>query len=149
MNWVHIHLMTNHLPVFGTIIGLIILWVALVWRSPDLKSFALYYFVALGLASLLVFFTGEPAEEAIEHMAGISESVIERHEEASVVGLIMLEGVALFCLLGVFWRGRSLLRRSWYFPALLALVVATTLAMGWVANLGGKIRHSEIARVSH
>jgi hypothetical protein len=80
--------MTNHIPVIGIVIGLAILVFALVWRSTDLKRFALIYFVALGLMTVVVYLTGEPAEEAIEHMAGISESAIEKHEDASLAGLI-------------------------------------------------------------
>ncbi len=147
MNWVHIHLMTNHAPVIGIIVGLVLWAVAMAWKSQDLKRFALYYFVALGAVSLLVFLTGEPAEEAVEHAAGISEAVIERHEEASVFGLIAIELLALASLAGILFGRRQLLSRQWYSVALTVLALFSAATMGWVANLGGKIRHTEIDQV--
>lgn len=35
-----------------------------------------------------VYFTGEPAEELIEHLAGFSEPLVERHEEAALIATI-------------------------------------------------------------
>jgi hypothetical protein len=145
MSWVHIHLMTNHVPVIGAVIGLLLLAVAVFWRSEDLKKFSLYYFVGLALVTLLVFFTGEPAEEAIEHTAGISEALIERHEEASHFGLIAIELVALVSLTALLWPKLKLIQRDWFSRTMLALVMLAVATMAWVANLGGQIRHTEIS----
>src|SRR5690242_40768 len=111
MSWVHIHLMLNHIPVLGTGLGLVILTVASFWKSKDLERFALYYFVSLGLLSLLVYFPGEPAEESLEQVAGISKAVIERHEDASVYALIGIELVAVLALAGLYPRRWALRER--------------------------------------
>ncbi|MCM2278924.1 MAG: hypothetical protein NDJ89_12685 [Oligoflexia bacterium] len=144
MNWVHIHLMTNHVPVIGIVIGVILLVVTLAWKSPDLRRFALYYFVALGAATLLVYLTGEPAEEAIEHAPGISEAVIERHEKASVYGLIAVELLAALSLAGLLAKRSALATRPVFTRALLGVALLAAVILGWVANLGGKIRHTEL-----
>jgi hypothetical protein len=144
MSWVHVHLLTNHIPVIGVIIGLILLIVGMAWKSRDLERLMLYYFVVLGAISLLVFLTGEPAEKAIEHTVGVSEALIERHEEASVFGLITVEVVAAMSLIGIWLKRKNLIAQEWYMRVLLLLVVVASGTMGWVANLGGKIRHTEM-----
>lgn len=143
MNWVHIHLITNHIPVIGVIIGLIILTIGMLWKSQDLKRFSLYYFVALGAITLLVYFTGEPAEEAIEDLPGISKEIIETHEEASIYGLIFIEAIALFSLAGLASKTK-IIARSWYSKTLLLLVLLASISMARIAYLGGQIRHFEI-----
>jgi uncharacterized membrane protein len=143
MDWAHLHLMTNHLPVVGMIIGLVIFAVSLAWKSADLRKFSLYYFVVLGAASLVVFLTGEPAEELIERTRSVSEAAIERHEEASVIGLLAIEAVAVLSFAGIFFRKAEVASRAWFTRSLLALSLIASGVIGWVANLGGQIEHGQ------
>jgi beta-lactamase regulating signal transducer with metallopeptidase domain len=78
MNWAHIHLLLNHVPVLGTIFGLALLGYAVLKRSEALKRAALGVFVAVALLALPVYFTGEPAEEAVQSAAGVSKSSYRR-----------------------------------------------------------------------
>jgi hypothetical protein len=121
--------------------------VGMAWKSRDLQRFTLYYFVALGAITLLVFLTGEPAEEAIEHTAGVSEAMIERHEEASVFGLVAIEVVAAMSLIGIFLKRKTLIAQERYMRVLLLFVLVANGTMGWVANLGGQIRHTEMNEI--
>lgn len=144
MNWVHIHLMTNHVPVIGTTMGALILGYALWKNSAEMKRFGLGYFVVLGAIAILVYFTGGPAKEAIEHLPGFSEAIVERHEEASIFALVALLLVSTLSLVGLVFRSLHLAQRRFYWPALMSGVVVTAGLMGWVANLGGRVRHTEI-----
>jgi hypothetical protein len=90
-----------------------------------------------------VYFTGEPAEDAIERLAGVTDSVIEAHEAAALVSLIAVE------LLGVLGLAGLLLSRSRFSPMLVirsafGVALITAGLMAWTANLGGRIRHSEL-----
>jgi hypothetical protein len=84
MNWAHIHLSLNHLPVVGIIFGVLLLLLALLRKSEELKRVSLGVFVLTALLALPVYFTGEPAEEVVEHVPGVAESLIGRHENAAV-----------------------------------------------------------------
>jgi hypothetical protein len=86
-----------------------------------------------------VYFTGEPAEELIEHLAGFSEPLVERHEEAALIATI---GISILGLSAV--AGLTLRVGTWYPKAVLLLTLVVAALMGWTANLGGQIRHSEI-----
>lgn len=143
MNWTHVHLMLNHVPVLGTVFGFALLAWALMRRNETLQRVALWTFVLAAVAAIPVFLTGEPAEEMVENLAGTAERAIETHEEAGLVALIAVEAVGVLALAALLWfRQRALPR------ALIAVTVALALATaGWMvytANVGGQIRHSEL-----
>lgn len=143
MNWAHVHLMLNHLPVLGTIFGLLLLGWAALRRSEMLQRAALATFVLTGLAAIPVFLTGEPAEKVVEHLAGTAEQAIEAHEEAALVALIAVEALGALALTTlVLFRKRGVPR-----PLVGAALVCALATAGWMAqtaNLGGRIRHAEL-----
>jgi uncharacterized membrane protein len=143
MSSIHLHLLLNHVPVIGTVLGVLLLAVAVARRSDELGKVALWLFALLAGTSVLVFLTGEPAEELVEKLPGFSEALTERHEEAALVATIVMGLVGLFSLvvLAVFHK-RPLAR--WATPVAFVLSLGTAGVMGYAANLGGQIRHTEI-----
>jgi uncharacterized membrane protein len=135
--------MLNHVPVLGTMFGLGLLLFAF-WRKRDeLKKVALGIFVFSALFSVPVYLTGEPAEDAVKAF-GISEPLIESHEEAASVaftGVVVLGVVALAGLLR-FRRNKAV--PVWFGSLVLIASLAVSGFMAWTANLGGQIRHPEI-----
>ncbi len=143
MNTVHLHLLLNHVPVIGAVLGLLLLGVAFLRRSDELARVALGAFAFLGAVSVVVFLTGEPAEELVEKLPGFSEALTERHEEAALVATIVMGVVGFLSLTGLaVFRARALAR--WVVPAAFVLALGATATMGYAANLGGQIRHTEI-----
>jgi uncharacterized membrane protein len=65
MNLVHIHLLLNHFPTIGTIIGLGLYLVALIGKSDDLKRASLVVFVGIALITIPTYITGNASQEAI------------------------------------------------------------------------------------
>ncbi|HEX5082515.1 MAG TPA: hypothetical protein VFY40_10745 [Blastocatellia bacterium] len=144
MNWAHIHLSLNHLPVVGIIFGALLLLLALLRKSEELKRVSLGVFVFTALLALPVYFTGEPAEEVVEHLSGVAEPLIERHENAALFALLMAGGAGVVALAGLILFRRAEKMPGWIVAATLVLSLATSALMGWTANLGGQIRHTEI-----
>lgn len=142
MNWAHVHLILNHVPVLGTLFGLLLLAWGMVRRNESLQRAALATFFVAALVAIPVFLTGEPSEEAVEHLAGTAEQAIETHEDAALLSLISVELLGVIAVLSVIRRRAGLSR----FVARAALVVAVVTAglMARTANLGGKIRHAEL-----
>ena len=145
MNWAHIHLVVNHVPVLGTIFGLLLFGYAVVRRDEGLKRIGLAAFAIVALLALPVFFTGEPAEGVVKGTAGISEPVVEAHEGAALFALIAVELLGAVALAGllVTRRGRRPLPAAFARATVLVSVIAAGL-MARTANLGGKIHHTEI-----
>jgi hypothetical protein len=144
MTWAHLHLALNHVPVIGLPMALLLLAWALYRRSSELMRTSLGLLVLLGIVTIIVQLTGEPAEDLVEGLPGVLDSVIERHEEAALIGTIGMTALGLLALFGLwqFRGGRGLAR--WYPSTLLVAGVLLAGYFGWVANLGGQIRHSEI-----
>lgn len=144
MNLAHLHLVLNHLPVLGTGFGLALLIFGLWRRSDELKKTALGVLALVALAAVPVYLTGEPAEELVETVPGVSKPAMERHERAASVSFtgVLVIGVAATAGLVFFRRGKALPR--WFAMPMVASVMVVAGLMAWTANLGGQIRHTEI-----
>jgi hypothetical protein len=143
MNTVHLHLLMNHLPVVGTVIGALLLALALLRRSDELARISLGLFGLLGLVAVLVYLTGEPAEDAIEKLPGISDSLIDRHQDAALVATILVGAIGALALASLLiYRRRALPR--WVTVLGFGAALVASSGMAYTANLGGQIRHTEI-----
>lgn len=146
MNWPHVHLVLNHVPVLGSVFLLFLLAVGLARRSGELQRVSLWGVVALTLAVIPIKFTGDAAHTATKGWAGFDDAVIERHEQAAdqATTAVFLAGVAAAAGLFAARRGRSLPR--WAVFGTLLLLVVTFALMARAAGSGGKIRHPEAQR---
>jgi uncharacterized membrane protein len=143
MSTVHIHLLLNHVPVIGAVIGLGFLTVAILRRSDELARVTFWLYGLLAAASVVVYLTGEPAEDAVENLAGVSKAIIEQHEEAALVATIAMGAAGALALLATFVFRRKAIPRPVVGGGFVMALLITGL-MGYTANLGGQIRHTEI-----
>lgn len=146
MNDAHLHLLVNHLPIVGFAIALILLAATMLRRGDrGMFSATVLVLVISGIGAVAAQFTGEPAEEVVEHMADVSETLIETHERA---GLIATISAAITTLLAVVLCVITLRREGpvTIVPMLILLVaiLVTCGAMVWTGSTGGKIRHTEV-----
>ena len=144
MSWAHIHLALNHVPVIGLPIAVVLLGWAMIRRSAELTRASFVLLLVLASLTLLVQLTGEPAEDLVEGLPGVLDSMVERHEEAALIGTIGMAVLGLLALFGWWWSRAERRLARWYPAVMLVIGVLVTGYMGWVANLGGQIRHSEI-----
>lgn len=144
MSLVHLHLVLNHLPALGLVFAGALFLVALAKRSGPFQRVALWFLVVSALAAIPVYLTGESAEEAVERLPGVSEAIVERHEEAAGVAFAAMEGLGGLALLAALvFRRRPEVPRA-VAAGLVTLVVATSALFTWTGYLGGQIRHSEV-----
>lgn len=146
MDAAHIHLMLNHVPVLGAFatLGLIIL--ADFKDDAAFTRLALQFMVLMGILTLPVYFSGEPAEELIEHLPGVAESFIEEHERFAKFGLALTELVAVIGAVGLYTIRKKPDSIKSYWRSIEVVAFANVLLMIATANLGGKIRHTEIRK---
>ncbi len=144
MNATHLHLLLHHFPIIGTLLGVGIMLYGYLTASDQVKKAALWTWAAMAVIAIPVFLTGEPAEEAIEGLPAVSESLIEAHEDAATVAIWLMEALGLLSLLTlVLDKTKPAMSKSLVLGStLLGLVVFG--AMGRTGYLGGQIRHSEI-----
>lgn len=144
MNSVQMHLALTHVPVMLSLVGLVMLVVALVAQNTTLTKTAYVVLLIAGLAALPVFFSGEGTEEAVEHLPGVSEAVIERHEDVAKMAMISITAGGLLAVAALFsikWlRAARVLKL-----VVLVVAIASGGLMAQTAHLGGQIRHTEIS----
>lgn len=144
MSWVHLHLLLNHVPLLGAAFATLSLAFAMLKRSDEMKKFSLGVFVIAALIAIPVYLTGEPAEEIAEKLPGVSEALIGRHEDAALVALIIISLLGVVAIAGLLVYRHNRPIPLWFCCVALLLSLVAAGAMGWTANLGGQVRHSEI-----
>ncbi|MBS1788392.1 MAG: hypothetical protein JST85_11760 [Acidobacteria bacterium] len=144
MNGAHWHLLLNHLPVLGTVFGILLLLFAWLKKSEEIKRVSLGVFVLSALCAVPAYLTGEPAEGVVEHLPGVSEALIEPHEEAALVALSAAIATGIVAMAGLFLFRKTKSLPMWLMLATLFLALATGGLMFRTANFGGEIRHTEI-----
>ena len=142
MNAAHIHLMLNHVPLFGALAVTILCAVALFRRQQGLARGGLVVALLTAIVALVVYLTGEPAEELVENLPGISEAVLETHEEVALVATIVAGAYGVLALIGLFAFRHGVTMRVTRILLVLSFLPLATMA--YTAYLGGQIRHSEI-----
>jgi uncharacterized membrane protein len=144
MNTAHLHLLFNHVPILGSIFGLILLAWGWLRRNQSAARIGLITLVVVAAFAVPAYFTGRGAEEIVEHAPGVSEAAIEPHEEAAQLASYALWVVGLISVWMLWRASRSGILSRWNTGTALLLAVVVCGLMTWTSFLGGLIRHSEI-----
>ncbi len=139
-----VHLALLHFPVVLPIVGLALLAGAAWRRNALLWRVSLATFVASALLAWPVFLSGEESEERIEHAPGVSEELIEEHEEAAKVAQVAIQVLGGAAIVALIVTRRNTDVKRWMTGAVAVLAIAASGAVGLAAHEGGKIRHPEI-----
>ena len=148
MDLTYLHLILNHIPVIGIIIGFLILGWGALRGYEQVKNTGLVVLLLAGLVAIPVYLTGEPAEEVVEHLPGVSEQIIERHEDAALYSLVLAivsGALALLALIAKRFMAAKIGVVAIYVCLLVSLIAAGSMV--YTAYLGGQIRHSEIRQI--
>lgn len=147
MNLAHIHLILNHVPVIGIPVALAFLVYGIYVKNQQSQRFALLVLIGLASVVLPVYLTGEPAEEVVEHLPGVAESFIEAHEDAASFSLVLtlLAGAAAGIAL---WFQKDLQKSRLLNFGVIIIASLAVLSLLYTANLGGKVRHTELRSVA-
>lgn len=139
----HLHLMLNHVPVIGAPLLLLLLTIGLLRGSRELVTVSLVLVVGLAVVTGLIYLSGEPAEELVEHAPWFRDALAEEHEEHALISLVAVVVTGVMAGAALAFRGRP--RAGLWLPRVtwggLAL---STLLLGWTAWSGGQIRHEEV-----
>lgn len=149
MNATYIHLLLNHFPIIGGMIGSMLLLWGIIKKQQNLQLVSLVIIIIMAVLSIPVFLTGEPAEEAVEHLSGVSEQMMELHEEAAELAMVLMSIAGILALISLitFYLKSGLFKTMVLISVLAALL--STGAMIRTGYYGGRIRHSEIANTSN
>ena len=143
MNWAYLHVIINHFPIVGVIIGTLILIAGMIFKNEGIKISGLGTIVFAALAAVVVDLTGDPAREAVRGTPDFVLSLINRHENMAVVSLFIIIPAGLMAAVTLFsiWKKA----KSVHFLLIMTLIISliSCAAMGYVGRTGGQIRHTE------
>ncbi|MBI2258373.1 MAG: hypothetical protein HYU67_05685 [Flavobacteriia bacterium] len=147
MNEAHFHLLINHFPIIGIIIGSISLLVAFILKSSTAKKMALWILFFSSVLSIPTFASGEGAEEVVEHLPNFtkqSHHLLHEHEEKAEFFmtfswiLIFLSIITLF----LEWKKNKIAKYAVVVTIIFSIVSIVILKE--VGTSGGEISHPEI-----
>jgi len=140
MNGAAWHLVVNHVPVIGYPFTFVLLVLSLLRKSDELSIVSYGALLVLAGATFASLRTGGPAAHVVRRFAEIVPETIHQHAHAADQGWYGAIALAVVGLAGLaFFRSA----RSWTVLAALG-TLALSVQFGWVAHLGGLIRHPEI-----
>lgn len=145
MNSTHFHMLLNHFPVIGTLIGSVLLAWGILKDQQNIKSTAAVILSLMAIIAIPVYLTGEPAEESVENLPGVAKSMIDLHEDAASIAILLMGitgAVALIAVLLAFQK--KAIAKTAYLATLFFSVVCFA-AMARTGYYGGQIRHTEIS----
>src|SRR6266478_4906428 len=140
----YIHVVLNHLPIYGSILGALALAISLVLRSRAAQITALVITLVAGASAYPVFVTGQRAYKAIRSMADdTGAEVLDEHMDRAE------KTIGVFYFLAALAVAGLIVPIKW--PKFAVPLAALTLAMTilcsgiaiYIAQAGGQVRHPE------
>jgi uncharacterized membrane protein len=148
MNDAHLHMVVNHFPIIGTILGLGILIVGIILKNNSVKNTAYALFIVAALFALASMATGDGAEELVEDMPNIGKRIIHEHEEIAEKLAIVLYLLGAISIMGIVLNIKNHSKAKFIsFVAVIVAIVGVYLTT-LVGTSGGEIRHTEIREES-
>lgn len=144
MNAVQVHLFLTHLPIFGILIGSVILAYGYFVKNKSIQNVALVLYLAMGLATFPVYISGEESEEILEHQSSYSHELIHVHEEHAEKAVWLVAILAFAAIFNLYAISKGL--KSEKLATQLSLVISLLClgALIGTAKHGGEIKHDEI-----
>lgn len=134
-DWIHLHLMANHLPVVLAGVGAIAGIVALVLRREGIWTYAAVTLVIAAVLAPVALFSGRQAEDLAKQAWFASRPAIHEHEEAGEKATWLSIAAGALALVALRRKGRG-----WRL-SMLVVALAASVALGYTALEGGKIVH--------
>ena len=144
MNYPHLHLLINHLPVLGSIFSLLLVLLAMRRRSRDLTRLALWVTLVAGLSVWPAHLTGDEAHEQVENYPAFDHDTTHEHEDAADFALAWMLATAAAAGVTLYLGRGERTEPRWARGAVLLCLAFSVAVLARTAWLGGAIRHAEI-----
>lgn len=148
MNAPHIHLLINHLPIIGLIIGVLVLIIGLFSKKQLVSSVGLWITIISGFSSYPTMYSGGASEHYFEENEGkycVSEVLIHEHEESAELAFWPCIITGIFAGLALIGnrKGHKHTRKAEIGVVFIGII--SIILIGKAGLTGGQIRHPEIS----
>lgn len=143
MSWAYLHVIINHFPIVGVIIGTLLLIVGMYYKNEGVTISGLGTIVFAAIMGVIVDLTGDPAKETVEGMPDMVQSLIIRHEDIASAAMFILIPAGLLAVVSLYsiWKKEKSVRYLVIITLVFSLI--SCVGMGFAGRTGGQIRHTE------
>lgn len=140
----HIHLMFNHLPIFGVFCALVVLLIALISKNKTTVISAYILILIAGLGGIITHFSGENAEQIIKSESFYDRNYVIVHEASAEFAFFITVVILTFSLVGIILNFKKNKHASKFNYFMMIIAFGALTAYSRTAYLGGIIRHDEL-----
>ena len=145
MNLAHLHLLLNHFPIIGTIVGFGLFLISFVGKkNQDLRRASYIIFAAMVLLAIPTFESGVASAMMLQGRPGVSDALIQRHEGSAMLSIWFMLVTGSLSLVALWQMYRKSHEANWNVAAILLFSLLTVGLMARTGNTGGDIRHPEV-----
>ena len=106
----HVHLLINHFPTIGTILGLLLLVLSLARKNEHLRKVSFEVFFLIALATIPVYLSGVGAAEQFTRQPALQRAIL-LHQDVALQSFILME-ITGFLSWVALWRVRRIGRAT-------------------------------------
>lgn len=140
----HLHLLVNHFPIIGTILGLGILISGILFKNNSVKNTSYSIFIISAIFAAFSMATGEGAEELVENMPNIGKHIIHEHEEMAEKLALVLYLLGIASIVGLYMNLKNNTKANLVSNITLVIAAVGVFLAQQTGTTGGEIRHTEI-----
>jgi len=146
LNFAHLHLLLNHFPIIGMVLGFALFLASFWGKNQDLRRSSLMIFAGIALLTIPTFLSGFGARLALQAIPDFSDPVVLRHEGSALLSLWFMLAAGAFSLVEL-WRMRYQAQKGRNANLLIIFILSTLtlILMARTSNTGGDIRHPEVS----
>jgi uncharacterized membrane protein len=144
MTLVHLHMLINHVPTVGMGLAIALFILSFFRKDEMLRRVSLEVFFVVALITIPAYLSGLSAQQQIQDREGVSNVMIEAHEDAAIFAFILMQLTGSFAWLALWQHRRKGRSARWATFAIVLLSALTMAVTARAANLGGEIRHPEL-----
>lgn len=146
MNSAQLHLFFCHFPIVGLAFAVLVTVYALFNKNYAIARLSLWFYVVLGIFTLLAYLTGDDAGKIMQTYPGITEDMIEPHENIALFFFIGLMITSFIALTGLYMSKTKVTLLKKFTVILLIVGILLGILAGITGSTGGAIRHIEIQK---
>src|SRR6185369_11389588 len=96
MNLAHFHIVVNHVPSLGSILGLLLLAMGIYKKDETIKQSAYFVLVLITMAILPTYVSGAEAQRIVKTSASYSAGMVQLHQNMAMLTLLAMTFAGMF-----------------------------------------------------
>lgn len=144
VDFAHVHLLLNHVPIIGTMAGVGLFLISFLLNTEDVRRSSLIVFVVAALVTIPAFITGFGAQVRLLDNPEISNVLMQRHLGSAELAVWFMEATGALAAIALWQSGRLGRPARGTTAAILIVSLLTVVLMARTGNTGGAIRHPEV-----